>query len=326
MLSSMPRRRAFTLIELLVVIAIIAILVALLLPAVQQAREAARRSSCKSNMKQIGIALHNYHEIHNTLPPGWVGATSGQGHHVDGMNGFAWGTFLLPSLEQASTFDQIDFNLSMNNNTINAVKNRDLIKRNFPVFLCPSDSKKKEVFDVEDSSNVVVASLAATNYVGVFASEYKNGAPIGYYDELDDCEGLAAGFQCRSNGTFFHNSSIGFKDIVDGLSSTLVVAERASEVKEDTDGDEIGDTLVDSYSTWSGVVPNTEENLAKILGHASEPPNLGHHPDDLSSRHRGGAHYLVGDGSVHFISESIDTDVIRGLATIRGNENVQAFK
>jgi len=93
------KHRGFTLIELLVVIAIIAILIALLLPAVQQAREAARRTECKNNLKQIGLAIHNYHDSFNTIPPGWIGGT-----------GYSWQIFLLPGVEQSNLYNALNFN------------------------------------------------------------------------------------------------------------------------------------------------------------------------------------------------------------------------
>src|SRR5262245_33661195 len=107
-MSPLHHRRGFTLIELLVVIAIIAILIALLLPAVQSAREAARRSQCKNNLKQIGIALHDYHETNNCLPPGWLGV-SGNQPDPNGPTGIGWASHLLPGLDNKSLFQQINF-------------------------------------------------------------------------------------------------------------------------------------------------------------------------------------------------------------------------
>ncbi len=107
-MSRQFKRTGFTLIELLVVIAIIAILIALLLPAVQQAREAARRSQCKNNLKQIGLAMHNYHEIYQTFPPGIVSVTNAAGPCVsNGNNTWGWGTYLLPQMDQAPMFQQL---------------------------------------------------------------------------------------------------------------------------------------------------------------------------------------------------------------------------
>ena len=108
----MPRRnavaRGFTLVELLVVIAIIAVLIALLLPAVQQAREAARRTQCKNNLKQIGLALHNYHDNYNALPPGWIGVTNG-GPDIYGLNGWGWASRILPQIDQSPLYNQLNF-------------------------------------------------------------------------------------------------------------------------------------------------------------------------------------------------------------------------
>ena len=104
--------RGFTLIELLVVIAIIAVLIALLLPAVQQAREAARRTQCKNNLKQIGLALHNYHDNFSALPPGWIGVT-GTVTDVYGMNGWGWGSKILPQIDQANLYNTMNFSVKM---------------------------------------------------------------------------------------------------------------------------------------------------------------------------------------------------------------------
>ena len=119
-------RKGFTLIELLVVIAIIAILIALLLPAVQQAREAARRSTCKNNLKQIGISLHNYHDVHNAFPPGWI-AVENNSPNIEGESGFGWGTMLLPYMDQAPLYQQMDFTVAMD-----VAPNRDLLSHVLP--------------------------------------------------------------------------------------------------------------------------------------------------------------------------------------------------
>ena len=108
MKTSLRQYRGFTLIELLVVIAIIAILIALLLPAVQQAREAARRTQCKNNMKQLGLALHNYHDVYNAFPSGWIAVDNGVQSAHDGLNGAGWGTMILPYLEQSALYNQFN--------------------------------------------------------------------------------------------------------------------------------------------------------------------------------------------------------------------------
>ena len=146
--TKLPDRRGFTLIELLVVIAIIAILIALLLPAVQQAREAARRSVCQNNLKQIGLALHNYHDVHRTFPPGWIGVESGV-VNFEGESGFGWGAFILPYVDQAPLYQSFDFDESM----VHAM-NLSKLKQTLSVYLCPSDPKQ-DTWKITDHSSIV---------------------------------------------------------------------------------------------------------------------------------------------------------------------------
>ena len=124
--------RGFTLIELLVVIAIIAVLIALLLPAVQQAREAARRAQCKNHLKQIGLALHNYHDIANGLPPGWIGVNSTFQPDVFGGNGWGWAARILPQMDQGPLFNTLNFSLHMTATAHAAARTTTL-----PAFRCP---------------------------------------------------------------------------------------------------------------------------------------------------------------------------------------------
>ncbi|REJ95281.1 MAG: DUF1559 domain-containing protein [Planctomycetota bacterium] len=306
-------RRGFTLIELLVVIAIIAILIALLLPAVQQAREAARRTRCKNNLKQIGLALHNYHDVHLTFPPGWVGGTLSPWQHHTGMsdpapadfhNGFSWATFILPMLDQGSLDNQFDAG--------NQVKfgpgNLAAIRTVLAVYQCPSDPKP-DTFLLNDGTNDI--RLAACNYAAVFGLR-----------ELHECEingdpgHVIAGQQCAAEGMFFHNSRIKMRDVTDGTSNTIMVGERTTFVEPG------GDRF---YGAWAGLITDTEEAAARFIGHAEHVPNDLVHPEDFGSQHEGGAHFILADGSVHFVSENIDLGFYQSLATRDGGEVIGEF-
>jgi prepilin-type N-terminal cleavage/methylation domain-containing protein len=299
--GSSKLRKGFTLIELLVVIAIIAILVALLLPAVQQAREAARRAQCKSNLKQIGVALHNYHDVHRTLPPGFIGVDlPTRTPNIHGMNSFGWGTFILPMIDQASLYQEFNTNVSLlaaaNNPASEAPTQKPLA-----VYRCPSDTAP-DVWDLDDDSGNFLIKLASSNYVGHFGTL-----------ELEDCE-MTPNKQCIGDGTLYHNSTTRFRDFTDGQSSTLMVGERRS------------GNPGDFNSTWVGAPANGEEALARILGIADHTPNHEDaHLDDFSSMHTGGCHMLAADGAVHFVSENMDDTAWKALATRRGDELVGDF-
>jgi prepilin-type N-terminal cleavage/methylation domain-containing protein len=291
-------RRGFTLIELLVVIAIIAILIALLLPAVQQAREAARRTQCRNNLKQIGLAVHNYHDQNNLVPPGWVGVTGGQ-PDIEGMNGWSWGSKLLPQIDQAPLYGQINFSLSVADPVHANVRTRSLA-----AFRCPSDTgaEKWTILDEADGTTPV-AELATANYVGVFGIE-----------DFHACEGQPAPFTCAGSGAFFHNSRVRFADMTDGLSNLILVGERRS------------DQALGWYSTWSGVIPGGEEAIARPLGGCDHTPNhRDNHFEDFSSQHVGGSHFVLGDGSVRFIGENIDLGIYQHLATRSAGDLVTDF-
>src|SRR5262245_20886047 len=155
-------RRGFTLIELLVVIAIIAVLMSLLLPAVQQAREAARRTQCRNNLKQIGLALHNYHGALQVFPPGYVDRSGNPNLTPDNDLGPGWGwaTFLLPHLDQSNVYDQLNINQA-----IGTGANAQVSLVAMPAFQCPSDGQQ-EPFPVYDSSfSTPMATVAHSNYV-----------------------------------------------------------------------------------------------------------------------------------------------------------------
>ncbi|GIW93936.1 MAG: hypothetical protein KatS3mg110_1977 [Pirellulaceae bacterium] len=288
-------RAGFTLVELLVVIAIIGLLVALLLPAVQAAREAARRTSCFNNLKQIGLALHMYHDALGSLPSGWIAIDPATRlPWPEGEPGWAWASMVLPFLEQANVSSQlINYGIPIADPVHQAARQTSL-----KIYRCPSDPGN-EFFDLpeEDDPSVVLVRLPAANYVGCFGLQ-----------QIHDCEGLPPGTICRGDGTFFHMIGVRFSDIRDGLSNTFLVGERSS---------------LYGYSTWLGVVSGGEEAMARVLGSVDHPPNTkGIHLEDFSSHHPAGANFLLGDGSVRLIDERIDLAVFHALATRAGNEPV----
>ena len=297
---SLRRRRAFTLIELLVVIAIIAVLIALLLPAVQQAREAARRSQCINNQKQLGLALHNYHDTFNVFPPGWIGVQAGISH-MEGQSGFAWASHLLPNLDQGPLYNQINFKASLLD------PSNDIARKSvLGVFRCPSDpSTDTWQLGEEGNPTNILATLPTANYVGSFGTE---GAE-------DIC--IASPFpasQCLGDGMFSHNSKLRIADITDGTSHTILLGEHKS------------DRTLNWHSTWVGMVPGGEEATARFLAASDHTPNSPLlHIDDFSSWHTGGVHLLFGDGRVRFLTQSVDLGIFRAIATRSGSEVIGDF-
>lgn len=290
------QRNAFTLVELLVVITIIGILVALLLPAVQAAREAARRMSCRNNMKQIGLALHNYHDTYKAMPMGWIGLSGGTGSvpHSEGGPGWGWAANVLPFVEKSTVKDIVRDALPITDALNQPARNTHL-----SIFQCPSNANSREFFDLDNGAGTVLATVPTANYVGMFGTK-----------ELEDCEGLASGVQCRGDGPFFHNSSTRFRDFIDGTSNTFLVGERYSKHGE---------------STWIGAVPGADESFARILAIADHPPNSpGGHLDDPGSYHPAGTNFTFADGSVRIIVETIDLNVYYALATMQGGEVASA--
>ncbi len=289
--------RGFTLIELLVVSAILAILVALLLPAVQAAREAARKTQCVNNLKQSGIALHNYHETSQCFPPGWIGVTSGQ-QDTHGLNGWGWASKLLHRMDQQSLYHQINFKLAVDDPA-----NAGVLKISLPMFRCPSDTSSESWTMNHETTGSPLLQLPTANYIGSFGT-----------DELDDCESVPVGQRCASNGVFFHNESVRMPSITDGASSTLFVGERKTK------------PAAGWNSTWVGIIPTGEEHFPRILGSADHTPNSpAGHFDDFSSHHTTGGHFLMVDGRVRMITTNIAENVYKSLATRGGNEPTPDF-
>src|SRR5260370_36086054 len=194
-------RRAFTLIELLVVIAIIGTLVALLLPAVQKVRESANRMSCQNNLKQIGLALHNYHEARRCFPPGYFASAPYSDGATDTTPGWGWGAFLLPYLEQDNLFRRLNLN--------QPVPNSSGIQTMIPLYLCPSDLAPPGAFPVPDGFGNPLCSAAPSSYAACTGGDES------------DTTGPAG------RGVFYRNSQTRIAEITDGTSSTIPIGERA---------------------------------------------------------------------------------------------------
>jgi len=310
-------RRAFTLIELLVVIAIIAVLIALLLPAVQQAREAARRTQCKNNLKQLGLALHNYHDTFLGFPMSKNTSGSHSAHPR-----------LLPYLDQSPLYNMIDFNVAGSHAN-------NLVPRNtsLPAFRCPSDSDQ------------MAATGGRNNYYTNTGSGILNGL-----NNVAPHLGMPA-----PNGVFFQDSCVKMSDITDGTSNTAAMSERML-----GDGDQLRSTP-NSDTFQPGTTPTTADE-ARLQCRAMDVTDISkqgksnggvpwlspdhtttyyYHvltPNDRScmfppgriattanSRHTGGVHILLCDGSVRFASSNIDLGIWRAVGSREGGEVVSDF-
>ena len=301
-----PAKRGFTLVELLVVIAIIGILIALLLPAVQAAREAARRSQCTNNLKQMGLALHNYADTTRGLFPmgGWV--------NKHGM--FA---HLLPYIEQQSVYDSLNFNMTPYSDP---ARGTVVIS----TYLCPS-YQGPSLISMTDTSVDLWFRGALRPYEGVggrLADKNGNAYPVMKVPGQTPCNAYG---DLPTNGTFGMGFTRKLAEVADGLSNTLAIGEFvqkddlrtnrwANNVRDWMFG---GDTSCGNMSVKALVYPIN----AKL--NRGTPDNIRYHYLPMGSHHPGGASFLLGDGSVHFVSETIDMETYMSLGSCDGKEAAQ---
>ncbi|HZV05639.1 MAG TPA: DUF1559 domain-containing protein [Gemmataceae bacterium] len=308
----MRTRRGFTLIELLVVIAIIGVLIGLLLPAVQKVREAAARIQCKNNLKQIGLALHCYHDRMNGFPPAYFSnlLPGTQPSDPDGDctwnekgPGWGWGAFLLNDLEQNNLYRQIRFDLDIKDPANAAARTMTL-----KVYICPSEPHSDPFMTVDANGNSLVM-LAHSSYIGM------NGAPNGVTSDAFD-----------NNGAFIRNTRLQMKDITDGLSNTLFIGERCTNMSNTTWVGAVQGSVVPDlrYKDTADQMANAEGDAALVLAHGSTT-HLPNNPvvtdaDATASFHTNGVNFLFGDGSVQSINSGIDPNVYQALCTRNGGE------
>jgi prepilin-type N-terminal cleavage/methylation domain-containing protein/prepilin-type processing-associated H-X9-DG protein len=316
-----PEEAGFTLIELLVVIALIGVLIALLLPAVQSAREAARRSQCTNNLKQLGIAMHNYESSFRCFPPAYLTRIGGGGVHGvpdpatrDAGPGWAYGTALLGFMEQVPLYQAMNVDLPcwFPENTTGA---RTVVG----TFLCPSVSEPGLMADIRDTDDRQLAVFARSHY----ALNAGNDEPWAY---TVDHQGPLA------DGPFFRNSSTTIAHIKDGLSNTMFVGEHSAILSDKTwvgvvPGAAVCPTPEFAYSTcdFAATMVLTHSGPAAAEGNIIHPPNARScHVCQMYAEHPGGANILLGDGSVRFIQETIRQPVWAALATCRGGEAISS--
>jgi prepilin-type N-terminal cleavage/methylation domain-containing protein/prepilin-type processing-associated H-X9-DG protein len=357
-------RRGFTLIELLVVIAIIGILIGLLLPAVQSVRESASRMTCTNNLKQIGLALHNYHDANSYFPPGYIDNNTSTNYNDptytpdnDLGPGWGWASLILPYLEQNNVYTQINFKV-----TVGTGVNTQISQLPLTIFQCPSDPNQQTCAiynwaNYGTGNDGTPVMLAHSNYIGCNGWEecFNNAggdaqATVGPgglsgAGQGPGSDGLTGGSGQQGDGLFYRNSHYNMLNITDGTSNTIIAGERSSN---------------HSPSTWTGAYPNAmcaawmatlptatplyippsqapigpngsaydnaDYGEALVLGHGNQThlPSADipiYDPDNFYSFHSPkGANFLFGDGSVHYLTSSINPLTYQDLCTIAGGE------
>ena len=257
-------RRAFTLVELLVVIAIIGILIALLLPAVQIVREAARRTACLNNLRQIGLALQNHHSAHEAFP---MGGTSWQITTKPADTQIAWSAFLLPYIEQTNVHQQLDFSTRFN-----SPQNREAAAAILPVYICASSQRGAKLSK----------GRGPIDYGGIYGERITSP-------------------NTPPKGLMIYGQSLSHRDIRDGSSNTLIVAE---------DSDFSDGQWINGRNLFDQAFP------------INKAPSF---ENDIRSKHPGGANGSLADGSCHFLDENLDLKVLAALCTRSGGETNHNF-
>ena len=312
--------RGFTLIELLVVITIIAILTALLLPAVQAAREAARRARCSNNLKQIGLALHGYHDAWQAFPPAYLART------VSGPEfgpGWAWGTLVLPYLEQRPVYDAANFYLGfgeVSDPLLGLVENGTVRRISLSTFLCPSAGGGEGPIDLGPGSAHVAG--APGQYIGSAGWLDSSRSPL------------------EGTGVLYPNSRVAIGDVSDGTSATLMIGERSRNLADAAwtgafgshsapaplctkAGWPVGSCVGLMFLLMGRTGPSSDVISGSIPG-GNTPNSSRAGADGFWSRHPDGCKFLLCDGSVRSLKATLAPQVFRALGSRAGGEVIGA--
>lgn len=316
--SNRAARRGFTLIELLVVIAIIAVLVAILLPAVQQAREAARASQCRNNLKQLGIAFHNYHETYGQLPNGSHPLYSGGGGYNMG-----WAPKLFPFMDEGNRYENMG---RLSPNPITELgpwrldtaphNGRDPIWGPVPTLACPASLLGNRSPDIVNATLPWIVSQGALHYRSC----------AGRYEDVTN-PADAASHQWANSGVIYPHSNTRLDDIKDGSSNTILLGESSSS-QGWTSGNKTGWGGIQPW-TW-GIYWYTDNRRLMIDSKNIQLPinfrgSFAENMTPYSSYHDGGANFLLGDGAVRFLAEHMDLNLLKSLGTRAKAERVGDF-
>ncbi len=317
------RRRAFTLIELLVVIAIIAVLIALLLPAVQQAREAARRSQCKNNLKQFGLALHNYHDVANQFPPsainpGFANSASGNTTIPSGAVRNTTGyLLLLPYMDQAPLYNQINFSLATDTEDWNSRGYGTPIAATFwtqagvgpaVAFRCPTDPPYDDPHNGGTGGVYGIKNAIRVSYGFVsHATEY--AITNWYHGDSTAGKAIFGGF----------NGAAKIAHVTDGSSNTIAVCETPYMKTSGNYG-----PFFHAFSHTHAIIP-TAYGINNKYSTCASGSGLCTYAWGAGSRHVGGCHILMGDGAVRFLSENISSTTLSNLQGMNDNQVVGEF-
>jgi prepilin-type N-terminal cleavage/methylation domain-containing protein len=308
---SRSRRLGFTLIELLVVIAIIAILIALLLPAVQQAREAARRTQCKNNLKQLGLALHNYESTYGVFPPGYVDNRQVLSH---GKGHWTWTALVLPFIDQAPLYNTFNVGPRTASDAFSDFPSQ--VSARYAAFRCPSDIGPDNVYTTSGANlgmvivnrTGVLTPTGITNYVASNSVRY-----------MRQSRATSSVGNSGSHGMFFRDSAISFRDITDGTSNTIMLGERSWSQGKNSPLVRAGTLFAVrdyqnrgpmAYDVSSGIFNQGMQFAFGTIYDGINPVVIWTPTDhctacqSYASLHTGGAHFTLADGSVRFISEN----------------------
>jgi prepilin-type N-terminal cleavage/methylation domain-containing protein len=324
--------RGFTLVELLVVIAIIGVLIAMLLPAVQAAREAARRMQCTNHLKQLSIAVHNYHDTHQTFPPVFIAWSNFAAGTSINSSGFSWIALMLPFFEQGGLYSQLNFNVKCN-----AAPNSNLKNIRINTLLCPSNGEERDRLNSWTTS-FTSSTPVSHHYYGLLGPLGPNNLGGGDYVSISGVTGTGTDRQ-SSHGIFTSNAGLRgyyiqpsgttFANITDGTSNTYLLGEISWTKMGETSGHNIMSYL-QSYNDSNNVfiLPARSVVRTKPINYSRKRVQQGLSPDgsynelNWGSNHSGGTHYAQGDASVRFVSETINVDVWLATSSMNGGENI----